>query len=234
MRHRRYRLVGIVSFLRAGRGCDHDIVEGSWVSETDIKSQVAFYRGVNGIIQNLGAFCGMLAFAYFAQWTGRRPAFIVAFIGAFVSTIMFFKMFDSMDKMWISFVMGFFQLALFAGFAIYLPELFPTRLRSTGTSFCYNVGRFVAATGPFTLGELQKWLSARAIADIPIPKNRSSRGQARRVPRGLHLDELHLYYRNRGSVLHPRNQRQTIAGRLIALKRQACDLAVSKKEIEPH
>ena len=35
-----------------------------------------------------------------------------------------------------------------------LPELFPTRLRSTGTSFCYNVGRFVAAVGPLALGLL--------------------------------------------------------------------------------
>ena len=50
--------------------------------------------------------------------------------------------------------MGFCQLALFGGYAIYLPELFPTRLRSTGTSFCYNVGRFVAALGPLTLGLL--------------------------------------------------------------------------------
>ena len=49
---------------------------------------------------------------------------------------------------------GFFQLSLFGGYAIYFPELFPTRLRSTGTSFCYNVGRFVAAAGPFTLGKL--------------------------------------------------------------------------------
>jgi hypothetical protein len=59
-------------------------------------------------------------------------------------------------------IMGGCQLALFAGFAIYLPELFPTSLRSTGTSFCYNVGRFVAATGPFTLGALQAALKAGA------------------------------------------------------------------------
>jgi len=52
--------------------------------------------------------------------------------------------------------MGFCQLALFGGYAIYLPELFPTRLRSTGTSFCYNVGRFFAAAGPFTLGMLTR------------------------------------------------------------------------------
>jgi MFS family permease len=59
--------------------------------------------------------------------------------------------------------MGFFQLALFAGFAIYLPELFPLRLRSTGTSFCYNVGRFAAASGPFTLGVLQLHLAQNAM-----------------------------------------------------------------------
>jgi hypothetical protein len=51
-------------------------------------------------------------------------------------------------------LMGFCQLSLFGGYAIYFPELFPTRLRSTGTSFCYNVGRFVAASGPFLLGQL--------------------------------------------------------------------------------
>ena len=47
------------------------------------------------------------------------------------------------------FVMGFCQLALFGGYAIYFPELFPTRLRSTGTSFCYNVpGRLIARGRP--------------------------------------------------------------------------------------
>jgi hypothetical protein len=51
-------------------------------------------------------------------------------------------------------IMGYFQFALFGGYAIYFPELFPTHLRSTGTSFCYNVGRFLAATGPFTMGYL--------------------------------------------------------------------------------
>ncbi|RYD81379.1 MAG: hypothetical protein EOP84_11120, partial [Verrucomicrobiaceae bacterium] len=35
------------------------------------------------------------------------------------------------------------------GFAIYLPEIFPSRLRSTGISFCYNLGRFAAAGGSF-------------------------------------------------------------------------------------
>ncbi len=61
---------------------------------------------------------------------------------------------DVTDIFWMIPIMGFCQIALFGGYAIYFPELFPTRLRSTGTSFCYNVGRLVAAFGPLTLGYL--------------------------------------------------------------------------------
>jgi MFS family permease len=68
--------------------------------------------------------------------------------------------FAYLDEFWEIFIlvpiMGFCQLSLFAGYAIYFPELFPTRLRSTGTSFCYNVGRFVAAIGPLIAAELVK------------------------------------------------------------------------------
>ena len=32
-----------------------------------------------------------------------------------------------------------------AGYAVYFPELFPNHLRATGASFCFNVGRIVAA-----------------------------------------------------------------------------------------
>lgn len=51
-------------------------------------------------------------------------------------------------------LMGFGQLSVYAVFAIYLPELFPTSLHSTGTSFCCNGGRLVAATAPFTLSQI--------------------------------------------------------------------------------
>jgi hypothetical protein len=60
--------------------------------------------------------------------------------------------------------MGFGQLSVFAVYAIYLPELFPTRLRSTGTSFCYNFGRLAAASAPFTLGRLTKSLGGNVEA----------------------------------------------------------------------
>ena len=41
-----------------------------------------------------------------------------------------------------------------AAFVFYLPELFPTRLRGTGSGFCFNLGRIVAAAGPFIVGTI--------------------------------------------------------------------------------
>ncbi len=132
------------------------------VAENAIASEAAHWKGMNSIIQNIGSFLGMVSFAWLAQRTGRKPAFTFAFLGAMVATWGYFQFFNGVTDIWMSAVMGFFQLALFAGFAIYLPELFPTRLRSTGTSFCYNVGRFLAASGPFTMGVLQQSLAKGA------------------------------------------------------------------------
>lgn len=125
-----------------------------------------FWISMNLIVQNIGAFIGMIAFSKLAQGLGRKKAFGIGYVCAFAVTLFFFQRFSSKGDLWMSALMGFFQLGLFAGFAIYLPELFPTRLRSTGTSFCYNVGRFIAATGPFTLGVLQKNLGTRAVAAL--------------------------------------------------------------------
>jgi MFS family permease len=124
------------------------------LSADKITGEKGIWTGLNQIVFNVGAFIGMIAMTRLAQTIGRRPAFVVALLAAMASTIAFFQFFNGVRDIWMSGIMGACQLALFAGFAIYLPELFPIRLRSTGTSFCYNVGRFVAASGPFTLGEL--------------------------------------------------------------------------------
>jgi MFS family permease len=137
------------------------------VPQEQVAAEAAKLVGRNGIYQNIGAFIGMISFTYLAQAIGRRLAFVLAAIAAMVATIFYFQTFNGAEDLWMSSVMGICQMALFAGFAIYLPELFPLRLRSTGTSFCYNVGRYVAATGPFTLGQLQSQLAEKAVLANP-------------------------------------------------------------------
>ena len=123
------------------------------------------WAGITSMFLNLGAFFGIYGFSYLTHWMGRKPAFAMAFLAAMFSTAAVFAYLDSFTQIfWMIPLMGFCQLALFGGYAIYFPELFPTRLRSTGTSFCYNVGRFVAAIGPSLLGYLTV-----AFGDKPEP-----------------------------------------------------------------
>jgi hypothetical protein len=125
------------------------------LSEQDIAGRKTFWVSMTSLMQNAGAFFGIYAFTRITHYTGRKKAFAVAFVAAMLSTAYtFWNLKEFSDIFWMIPLMGFCQLALFGGYAIYLPELFPTRLRSTGTSFCYNVGRFVAAIGPLTLGLL--------------------------------------------------------------------------------
>jgi MFS family permease len=126
-----------------------------------IKGRLGRWGGYTSMMTNIGAFFGMFGFGAVAQRIGRRPTFAIAFLAAFLSTAcVFWFLKDFAQIFWMVPIMGFCQLSLFAGYAIYFPELFPTHLRSTGTSFCYNVGRFVAATGPLIQAEILKQFPA--------------------------------------------------------------------------
>jgi MFS family permease len=120
-----------------------------------INGRLTYWAGINSIMLNLGAMLGIYAFAHLTSIFGRKPTFALFFLLAMFSTAAVFWFLDDLSQIfWMVPIMGFCQLALFGGYAIYFPELFPTYLRSTGTSFCYNVGRYVAALGPTALGLL--------------------------------------------------------------------------------
>jgi MFS family permease len=129
--------------------------QGQGLTEQQIAGKLTFWKGITFLIQNAGAFFGIYAFARVTHLVGRKPAFAISFVLAAAATAGTFWFLDTFWQIFVLIpIMGFCQLALFGGYAIYFPELFPTRLRSTGTSFCYNVGRLVAAAGPSVKGLL--------------------------------------------------------------------------------
>jgi MFS family permease len=120
-----------------------------------LAGKVTAWIGITSLLQNAGGFFGVHAFTWLTHALDRKKAFAISFVAAMAATAYtFWNLRTFSDIFWMVPLMGFAQLSLFGGYAIYFPELFPTRLRSTGTSFCYNVGRFAAASGPFTLGLL--------------------------------------------------------------------------------
>ena len=83
-----------------------------------------------------GGLLGLLAFAPLASLRGRRFAFAVYHVGAAVSAPVAFLGARSFGQaLWLLPVMAFFVLGMHAGYAIYFPELFPTRLRTRARVF---------------------------------------------------------------------------------------------------
>jgi predicted MFS family arabinose efflux permease len=115
--------------------------------------------------QDVGSFFGMIAFTAIAAYVSRRTAFLGALIVSMGVTIfVFVSLHSATDAYWMLPMMGFGQLAVFAGYSIYFPELFPTRLRGTGVGFCYNTIRYLAAPAPILFGYLSTFMSFRDAA----------------------------------------------------------------------
>ena len=117
--------------------------------------------------QNFGSFFGILSWAWFAERVGRKGAFAASFLSCLVVVpLTFFATHSFVHALILFSLMGFFTTSLFGGYAVYFPELFPTRLRATGTGFCYNVARYLAIAGPYTFGHLRAVFGIRMAGTI--------------------------------------------------------------------
>ncbi|MGH7944044.1 MAG: MFS transporter [Opitutaceae bacterium] len=123
-------------------------------------------RGYGTALQDVGAFLGIVTFTAIATTFGRRKAFLFAFMACLAVTIYVFNNLRSgTDAHWMLPLMGFAQLSVFGGYAIYFPELFPTRLRGTGVGFCYNTVRYLAAGFPPLLMYVNRQLVTSGAAE---------------------------------------------------------------------
>jgi MFS family permease len=99
-----------------------------------------------GIIQVLGAGLGQLSFGPLCARMGRRPTFALMHVLSFLMVLAVCYLPQSYGQMLFMLpLFGFVTLSIHSGYAIYFPELFPNHLRSTGSSFCFNAGRLLAA-----------------------------------------------------------------------------------------
>jgi MFS family permease len=124
-------------------------------------------RGWGTMLQDVGSLTGMFVFTFFAAFLNRRKAFLGAFLFCFcIVSFVFYALKTETDVYWMLPLMGFGTLSCFAGYSIYFPEIFPTRLRGTGVGFCYNTVRFITAAFPFLLGWLRTMMPFRTVAII--------------------------------------------------------------------
>ncbi|MBP2472121.1 MFS family permease [Crossiella equi] len=138
---------------------------GWWGGSTWLPTYLAGERGlptgtvaVFMTVLNLGMFLGYNAFGLIADRIGRRSALILSLAGVAVTLPLYALATDHVLLLWLGPLFAFF--AAFVGiFGAYFGELFPTRVRTTGAGFCFNVGRGVSAFAPLLLGSLAQQIS---------------------------------------------------------------------------
>jgi MFS family permease len=131
----------------------------------ELQTTIDKTRSAGTFLQDFGALFGMFSFTLVAGWFSRRGAFMGAFtLCLVVVAYVFYSLKTEADVYWMLPLMGFATLSVFAGYSIYFPEIFPTRLRGTGVGFCYNTVRYLAAPFPLLLGWLSSLLPFRSVA----------------------------------------------------------------------
>jgi MFS family permease len=116
-----------------------------------------------GIVETAGGGLGLLAFGPLCVRLGRRRAFfLIQMAAAIFVPVTCYVPSTYTQLLYLLPIFGFLTLGMHAGFAIYFPELFPTHLRGTGTGFCFNGGRLLAASVLLFSG----WLKSEAGMDL--------------------------------------------------------------------
>ncbi|MDR5826292.1 MFS transporter [Caballeronia sp. LP006] len=104
-----------------------------------------------------GSFCGYILGAYLTDFWGRRRSFVVFSFAAAVCLYLYLKLpLTDGEMMVLGFPLGLASCGVFAGIGAYLTELYPSGVRATGQSFCYNFGRGIGALFPALVGYLSE------------------------------------------------------------------------------
>ena len=106
----------------------------------------------------VGAVVGCLLGAWIGGFISRRLAYFLLCLGSLLSCAWLFRGIDSYGTPFLAltFVVGGLTAAFYGWLPLYLPELFPTRVRATGQGLSYNAGRIFAAIGALQMGVLMQ------------------------------------------------------------------------------
>jgi len=157
--------VGLATFWGvavAGQDLAREKLLASGVSQHEAAQRAKF---AYGILQTAGGGLGLLTFGPLCARIGRKRAFVATHLLALLIVPLTCYLPQTYTQLLLLLpVFGFLTLAMHAGYAIYFPELFPTHLRATGTGFCFNGGRIMAAPMLWFSG----WLKSQGAIELKL------------------------------------------------------------------
>ena len=115
------------------------------------------YAGLAGLVTSVCGTIGFVSLGFLADAIGRKPTAMLWYGMCLVLTPIVYLWAPAFGIAWLLVgvgVFGFFTLGIWAWAPVWLPELFPTRMRGTAVAFCFNAPRFISCLGPLIAGTL--------------------------------------------------------------------------------
>jgi MFS family permease len=131
----------------------------TWAGQltTGMEAEFPHARAHTQIASGFGAIIGTIVAAVVGNKIGRRIGYSLLCLLSLVTALAFFQL-DTYGATFLMmmFIVGGVSASFYGWLPLYLPELFPTRIRATGQGFAYNFGRILAAIGALQAGVLVK------------------------------------------------------------------------------
>ena len=121
------------------------------------KASIKRWEMLGMLLVTTGGGIGLLSFGPLCERFGRKATFLGFHLGGLIIAVLTFQFASGVGLLLVVLpIFGFLTLGMHAGYAIYFPELYPTRLRGTGAGFCFNFGRIIAAPILIIRGKLRQ------------------------------------------------------------------------------
>jgi MFS family permease len=119
-----------------------------------VRGDASRAKALSQIVMGLGAIIACIAASIIGGMFGRRPVYFALCLLSLFSCAYFFRYLTEFDTwfLFIAFVVGGITASFYGWLPLYLPELFPTRIRATGQGLSFNFGRILAAIGTLCMG----------------------------------------------------------------------------------
>jgi MFS family permease len=117
--------------------------------QPEVKAWTQFY-------QSIGAALGCLGAALLGGLLGRRLTYFLLCLASLMITQILFRTFQEVNAGFFAvvFLVGATTASFYGWLPLYLPEIFPTRVRATGQGLSFNAGRILAAMGAWQMPAL--------------------------------------------------------------------------------
>ncbi len=144
--------------------------EAEWKNVTDAASPA---KGWVQVALSIGAIIGCFIAPVVGGVMGRRPVYFGLCILSLVSCFYFYRYVDTFGLwyLFVTLIVGGVTAAFYGWLPLYLPELFPTRVRATGQGLSFNFGRILASCGALYMGQLVRILGgdyAQACGNVTL------------------------------------------------------------------